>query len=204
MTIRRGEEWGETAPLGTDGVIVEHDHAARKVVEASRGLGERPPHLGFVGGDLWRALGAPTGGNERLRGPLAHTAPCDLGIVRLDGVERAFVAHCIIRHSWWWGRVIAVMNVEWCGAWRIAPKAHPNDGLLDIVDGSLSTGQRWLARRRLVTGDHLPHPGIRSFRTNNYDIELSRPTSVWLDGERVGAAQYIEVALEADALTVVV
>lgn len=204
MTIRRGEEWGRRASLPAHGVIVTSDHEARLVVEQHRSRSEDIPPLGFEGGDLWRALGAPSGGEQRLRSSDAHTVPCDLGVAMLDGEARVFLSHCIIRHPWWLGRVIAVMNVEWFGSWRVAPKAHPNDGVLDVVDASLPWGQRRLARRRLVTGDHLPHPDITSVRRRGCHVELPKPTGVWLDGVRVGAARKIEVGVEPDALTVVV
>ena len=38
--------------------------------------------------------------------------------------------------AWWRGRVVAAMNAEFLGPWDVAPRAHPGDGLLDVLDVS--------------------------------------------------------------------
>ncbi len=81
-----------------------------------------------------------------------------------------------------------------CGAAR----AHPNDGLLDVLDGDLSFDDRLKARRRLLTGTHVPHPGIAQQRVPAVQFELDRPTPVWLDGERVTSARTVTARLEVD------
>jgi len=204
VTIRRGEDWGWTAPLPEDGVICRTDAEARAVVEECRRAQTPVPSLGLTGGDVWAALGSPTGGEERLRSPVARTVELDLGEVLIDGRIDWFVAHLVARRSWWRGPVVAAMNAEWLGRWRVAPRAHPNDGKLDVIEGDLPLAQRRLARRRLVTGDHLPHPLIRERRVAAAQFEFERPLDIRLDGDEVGRASRLSVRLELDALTVVV
>jgi diacylglycerol kinase family enzyme len=55
-----------------------------------------------------------------------------------------------------------------------------------------------------VTGTHVPHPGIAQSRVAALQVEMDRPTPVWLDGERIGAARSLAIRVEADALTCVV
>jgi diacylglycerol kinase family enzyme len=86
----------------------------------------------------------------------------------------------------------------------VAPKSHPNDGLLDVFDGDLSLDDRLKVRSRLATGTHVPHPGIGQSRVAALQLELDRPTPVWLDGERVGSARTLSIRTEPDALTCVV
>jgi diacylglycerol kinase family enzyme len=205
MTIRKGEAWGEPGALTTDGVVVHSDAEARRVVEAARRAGERPPPLGLAGGDLCRTLGG-RGDVRRLRSSDAVRLPVDLGAVLVDGRPHWFVAHLVARRSWWRGRVVAVMNAEYVGAWDVAPRAHPNDGVLDVLDvaPALSLGDRVKARRRLPGGAHVPHPAITQQRRAALQIEFARPTPVWLDGERVGTATTLSVRVEPDALTCVV
>jgi hypothetical protein len=203
MTVERGVDWGRPAPLPADGVVVATDAEARAVVERARRAGEPVPALGLLGGDLCRTLGG-RGDPDRLRSADATTVTCDLGSVLLDGTPHWFVAHAVLRRSWWRGRVVAVMNAQWRGTWDVAPRAHPGDGLLDVLDGDVPTGDRWKARSRLPTGTHLPHPGIRTFRAASVPLDLDPALDVWLDGERMGRAASVVARIEPDVLTVVV
>ncbi len=205
MTVRKGEAWGEAGGLPPGGVIVAGDAEARAVVEAARRAGDPIPPLGLVGGDLCRTLGG-RGDRARLEGGGGVRVPVDLGSVLVDGRHHWFVAHLVARRSWWRGRVVAAMNAEFLGPWDVAPRAHPGDGLLDVVDAGpgLSLTDRVRARRRLPHGGHLPHPAIAVSRRPAVQIDLDAPTPVWLDGEPVGEARRLSVRLEPDALVCVV
>lgn len=203
MTIERGQSWGRPGPLPADAVIAHTDAEARAVVETARRANEDPPPIGLLGGDLCRTLGG-TGDARRLRSDAAMTFTVDVGAVLVDGRLHWFVAHLVARRSWWRGRVVAVMNAEWRGDWDVAPRSHPNDGMLDIVDGDLPIGDRLQARRRLRTGTHVPHPRIRTERSRAWQADFAPALDVWLDGAKVGRAKDIAVRVEPDALTVVI
>ena len=203
MTVERGVDWGRPGALGADGVTVRTDAEARAVVERARRAGDPVPPLGLLGGDLCRTLGG-RGDEARLRSAEATTLTCDLGGVLVDGRIHWFVAHAVLRRSWWRGRVVAVMNAKWLGRWDVAHRAHPGDGLLDVLDGDLPLGDRWKARARLSAGTHVPHPGIKVSRVAAAPVDLDPALDVWLDGERIGRARSVSVRIERDALTVVV
>jgi hypothetical protein len=203
VTIEKFQPWGEPGALPPDGVLVRSDAEARSVVEQHRRAGSDVPPLGLLGGDLCRTVGGK-GDEGRIRSAEAMTLPVDLGSVLLDGRQHWFVSHLVIRRSWWRGRVVAVMNAQWIGTWDVAPKSHPNDGLLDVFDGDLSLDDRLKVRSRLATGTHVPHPGLGQSRVAALQLELDRPTPVWLDGERVGSARTLSIRTEPDALTCVV
>ena len=101
------------------------------------------------------------GREARLRSDDAMTFPIDVGAALLDGRLHWFVAHLVARRSWWRGRLVAVMNAQWLGAWDLGPKSHPGDGLLDISDGKPPLSDRLQARRRLPLGTHVPAPRHR-------------------------------------------
>lgn len=204
MTVEKGRPWGEAGPLPEDGMIVTSDAEARAVVEAARRDDRAVPPLGLLGGDLCRTLGG-RGDAARLRSPEAVRAPADLGSVLIDGHQHWFVAHLVARRSWWYGRIVAAMNAEFLGSWDVAPRSHPGDGRLDVLDvGALGLVDRLEARARLPSGAHVPHPAIRQSRVPAVQVELDRPTPVWLDGQRVAAGRRLSIRVEPDALICVV
>lgn len=203
MTIEKGAAWGRPGALAPDGVLIRDDRELRDLVEEARRTGRPLPEVGLLGGDLCRTVGG-RGDEARLRSDAAMRLPVDVARVQMDGEEHWFVSHLVARRSWWRGRVVAIMNAQWIGLWDVAPRSHPNDGLLDVFDSDLSLDDRLKARRRLVTGTHVPHPGIRQQRAGTVTLDLGRLTPIRLDGELVGRAVALEVDLEPGALTCVV
>jgi hypothetical protein len=184
-------------------VEVSSDRAAREAVTRARRAGTPVPMLGLLGGDLCRTLGG-RGDRARLHGPDAMRLPVDLGSVLIDGRQHWFVAHLIARRSWWRGPVVAVMNAQWLGRWNVAPRGHPDDAMLDVLEGDPSLDDRLKARRRLPLGTHVPHPDIAQRRVGALQLSFERPTPIWLDGERVATARTLSIRVEPDALTCVV
>jgi hypothetical protein len=203
MTIRKGESWGAPGALPADGVVVRSDAEATAALMAAR-HDKRPfPVLGLLGGDLCRTLGG-SGDEARLRSVDAMTFSIDLAEVLLDGRMQFFVAHLVAHRLFWLGPQVTVMNAAWLGDLNLGPKAHPNDGLLDVSEGHLRPDELLLARRRARTGTHLPHPRITMRRLPAVQLHFDRPVPVWLDGARAGAFRDISARVEPDALTVVV
>ena len=202
MTVAKGQAWGWPSPLPPEGVVVADDDAARRVLEAARREGRPWPVLGLVGGDLCRTLGG-TGDAARLSSSEAVTFPVDLGEALLDGRLHLFLAH-LVAHDLLWTTVVAAMNAQWRGAWNLGPRAHPNDGLLDVYEAKLGLADRAKVRSRLRHGAHLPHPRIHERRVPAAEMELDRPLAVALDGERVTRARRLSVRVVPDALRVVV
>ena len=185
--------------------MVRSDGEAREALEAAR-RDRRPfPVLGLLGGDLCRTLGG-RGDEARFRDGAVTLATVDVGEVLLDGRVRFFVAHAVVRgRSWWRGPITAAMNAQYLGRWDVAPRAHPGDGLLDVLEvgAELGAGERWKARRRLPSGTHVPHPkiAVRRLAALQLDVEGRQ---VWLDGARQPSAQALSIRLQPDAVTVAV
>ena len=115
------------------------------------------------------------------------------------------VAHVVARgRTWWRGPIVAVMNAEHIGAWDVAPRAHPNDGQLDVVevDAAMTMRARWQARRRLPAGTHVPHPAIAMSRAKHRSWTFERPLRLWVDGVAHGTVRSLGVAIEPDAVIV--
>ena len=202
MTVEKGRPWGAAGEVPPGALVVDSDRQGSLAVEEARLAGAPLPVLALGGGDLCRTLG---GRGEVGPGRLGTLATVDLGVARLDdGPEHCFLAHAVARRSWWWGRVVVAMNAQYLGAWDVAPRAHPGDGRLDVLDGDLALGDRWKARSRLPAGMHVPHPGIRQSRVAEVVLTFTRPTPIRLDGDEVGRATTLTLCLDPDALTVVV
>lgn len=203
MTIQKGEPWGEPGALPRHGVLVGSDDEARDIITAARRAGEPIPPLGLLGGDLCRTLGG-RGDEGRIRSSEAMTFPVDLGEVLLDGHLHFFLAHLVARRALWRGLSVVAMNAAFVGDLNLGPKAHPNDGLLDVTTGQLHLGELLRARARARLGAHLPHPRLAMRRVPAEQVEFDRPVPVRLDGRPVGRFRILSIRLEPDALTVVV
>lgn len=202
MPIDKRQPWGEPGTLPAGGMLIRSNAEGRRVVTEALRAGRQPPALGLIGGDLARTMGAPAGGSGLREATMVF--PVDLGVAVIGGERHWFLAHAIARRSWWRGRIVAAMNAEWVGRWDVAPRAHPDDGLLDLLDGDLSLDDRLKARSRLRTGAHLPHPRISVRRSSGADYEFDRPLDVYLDGERVARSSRLTVEVLPDALVCVV
>ncbi len=203
MSIERRRAWGSSGALPEDGIVVGSDVELLDLVTRHRREGTEVPPLALTGGDLWRTLGGSPG-VERWKGAEGQRLRVDLGAALLDGRLHWFCSHLVARRSWLRGRIWVAANAAHLGAWNIAPRAHPGDGLLDVLDADLPLGQRLSARGRLPSGTHVPHPEVRYTRTRAEQVEFARPTPIWLDGRRIGNAQRLSVRLEEEALLVVV
>lgn len=201
MNIGKGEDWGTSEPLPDDAVEVPDDRTAAEAVAAARRENRPVPPLRLTGGDLARTLGGRRDGSGAPTEP-GICLPVDLGAVLLDGRMHWFLAHLVARRSWWRGRIVVVANAAFIGDWNVAPRAHPGDGRLDVLDGDLPLRDRLAARRRLPTGTHVPHPAINQRRTAATQFEFSRPTPIELDGRRIGRATTLSVRVEPAAVRV--
>jgi hypothetical protein len=203
VNLRRFDDWGAPGALGEDDPVARSDAELRAIVQDARRANRELPRVGLLGGDLCRTLGG-RGDETHLRSDAAVEVAVDVGAALLDGRLHWFVAHLVARRPLWQGRFLVVMNAEWCGSLDLGPRAHPGDGLLDVTRGQLGWGDRVKARRRARSGDHLPHPALRTERVAALQDELDRPVDIWLDGERVGKATTLSVRVEPAALRVVV
>jgi diacylglycerol kinase family enzyme len=131
--------------------------------------------------------------------------PIDVMTVTADGHSFTAVAHVLARRrgrlGWWRGRIVAVMNVDHIGSWDVAPRAHPNDGWLDVVEvaEAMSCRARWQAWRRLETGTHLPHPDVATRRAGEVSFTFDPTVALWIDGVDRGDIRALRVSVEPDA-----
>lgn len=196
MTIRPGEPWGAPVDDEVQARYLESDRDLSRLLESAGQSGVPTGPVALRGGDLLNTLGGTV--RERPRRRL----PIDVLRVTTDIWSGLAVAHVVARRvGWLRGPIIVIANAEYLGRWKIAPRSHPNDGRFDIteVDASMGIRQRLVARRRLASGTHVPHPSIRVASTSRADFDIRSPLELWIDGERIGRVRKLAVEIEADA-----
>lgn len=203
MTIERGGVWGAPAAgaVGLDEPrVATTDADVAALAAEGRERGGAVIELGAVGGDVARTIGL-----EQLRPEANRYAyPFDLGLIELDdGPQRPFVVAAVAHRRFWRGEFAIVANCGWLGGWYVGPKSHPNDGLLDVTLGTLSPAQRLLARRRLPTGTHLPHPDLRAVRRGSWEHRFASPVMVSADGRSIGRARSLRVSVLPDCFILI-
>ena len=201
MGITPREQWGKPGVMPPDGLVVNGNEELQEIIESCRRSNNEIPTIGLVGGDLWRTLGGKSHHDRLLKGD-AQLLSVDLGTALIDGHIYWFASHLIARTRIWTGRTWIVANASHYGNWNIAPRAHPGDGLLDILDLNLTFSDRLKARSRVQAGNHVPHPDIHYQRRPTAQIEMKKETDVWIDGKKITKASQISVRVEPDALRV--
>lgn len=205
MTIRPGQPWGTVEPLPDDVVTVVDDASVASLLDPSDGTGPPQP-VAPRRGDCWRAAGGRPEWDRVAAGGEVALLPWDAVEVRADGRRWWAVAHVVARGRAWSGEIVAIMNVDHLGDWDVAPRAHPNDGLIDSVhvDAAMGWRARWQARRRLPSGTHLPHPLISVRRAETFTFRFAHPRWLFVDGVGVGRVRHLEARVHPDRLTLCV
>jgi hypothetical protein len=211
VTIRRGQEWGTAGPLAAGAPVARTDGEVADLAAAAVAEGTALGEVGLLGGDLHAALGSPPHDEDDLRSGRGIRLPVDLGEVVVDRGDGLVARHLFLAHAVagagrrrWARRTIVAMNGTHLGSADLGPRAHPNDGLLDITDGRVPRSQVRAAARRELTGSHLPHPGILERRTASYEVLDERELPIHVDGRLIGAATHFEFRCLPDALVIVV
>jgi hypothetical protein len=195
MVIRAGEPWGEPGrPPGS--IPVAADEAALGDLWVG---GVREAVL--ESGTLRSSTGTATT-DLRLR------AEVDAILVELRGPQGRSVVPVfgtmVIGTGPFGTRIAAIVTNS--GFWRtrrVVPAAHPNDGTLDVLEVApgMVLAQRYLAWRRSVRFDHLPHPDLVVRRGTEWTWTGS-PCTAWVDGRRVGRVAHVGCSVRADAMRV--
>ncbi len=72
------------------------------------------------------------------------------------------------------------------GGMKIAPKAAPTDGLLDIQIEHARKREAIAIMPKVFKGEHLPHPDIEEFKRVRCTVTADRPLRIEADGEVLG------------------
>ena len=192
--IKRGEQWGVSTTRVQADIIVNGDLGL-----ASSSTDNR---LILNGGDIAHSLGDP---QAPAIGDSCTEVSIDalrVSITSKNGSTQTLIAasHIMIG-DWLRGRLICVSNSGFIGKTNVSPRAHPNDGLFDLmtIDPRMGIQQRLRARKKSILGTHTPHPLIDTSRARS--IEFSARTGsepLRIDGQRIPSWNALQVEIIPD------
>ena len=209
MTIRKGDLWGEpcSAPIGLPEFATERDLGGN--IRTSGTI----PEAVLKSGTLNQALGVATATPDR--GQIK--VMIDLIKVEYtgrDGCDHDDIAvgSVLIGRRSWLGGLCIVSNCGYLGTREVLSKAHPNDGVMDVlaVRSSMPFMQRLQALRKIRTSSHLPHPDISTKQTERFswpivgDEARSKGARLVIDGESLGLVKSVRMQVIPDAITLYV
>ena len=144
--------------------------------------------LAVAAGDLHRTLGrrSPTGDDDATRAARRCSASSP------TASSSVAVAHVVARRSWWRGPIVGVFNCEYLGRWDVAPRGHPNDGRVDVIDVDATMSMRAAGTGLAASpvGHPRPAPGDPRVPAHGRRAGSSRrPLTLYVDGRRHGAVQ---------------
>lgn len=202
MSIRRGSEWGTVIDLPDDVTVVSSDAELAQLCAAGT-ESQRP--IALAGGDLARTMGGGTPGRIH-PGATVVRAAVDIVEVTSEGRSSVFVAHLVARRRSWRGSVAFAMNAQFIGQRDVAPRGHPGDGRIEVlqVAPTMPWRARLAARRRAITGTHLPHPDLTVSSVTRTRLSFDRPQRVYLDGVFWTSTTQIDLTVRPSAVEVLV
>jgi len=192
--ITRGELWGVPTTRTQADVVVHGD-----LELASSSTDNR---LILNGGDIAHSLGDP---QAPAIGASCTEVPIDalrLMITLTNGstISQIAASHVMIGH-WLRGRLICVSNSGFIGTKNVSPRAHPNDGLFDVLTlhSSMGIQQRFRARQKSILGTHTPHPLVETSRARTIEfLPLFHSETLRIDGRRIRSWGSIHIEIVPD------
>ena len=211
MVIDKGQDWGR--PYAGDRPIVaavgDADLADKVHRSLSRGDGADEILFTVGTGDVAASLGFGDPSDVDRSASDRLVFPMDLGLVEAGPkagqpeTTFPFAAHVVGRSNRWAWPELIVMNAPLAGELRFGPRAHLNDGVLDITTGRLPWRQARQARERARSGSHLPHPELTTVRRSEFEFTSSTALHIEVDGEPRGRWRWFRVTVVADAFELV-
>ena len=162
----------------------------------------------LTGGNIHLALGRPP---ARSAGDECMILPVDalqVSVTLRSGDDLGVIAASEVTVGSWFSRhgMTVITNGGLLGPLNIAPRAHPNDGRLDVfvLLPGMRGRDRATARRRARTGTHLPHPGLRVTTCTEITLHRAGRQRLIVDGVQVPGWARASVSVLPDRLAVAV
>lgn len=212
MTIRKLEPYGTPALRPFNLVTRQSDYELAQHFTSH----ERDAPCTVVQGSIGQSLGITVDSTRDLTSHAFHLEQqmtrVDLDLLQIDyrtvtsgeNILQIVVAGTLsLQHRTPLSTFLILSN---SGYWRkrdLLPRAHPNDGFVDVldVDPDITVRQRALAWRRSKTGSHLPHPHLRVSRSTDFQWS-GRPSNMIADGIAYNGVVWLQCTVLTDAMII--
>ena len=204
MTIKRGQDWGQLVERPDRLQIFDDDSSFGSFLSDNRALDWSSMNFAILKSEAARDLGlsgARTESSQMLRTSFdLIEVQAQVGDLR---ITRFLVGQAVLGNGFFRGRTVGVFNVSFHAGRDWAPRAHPNDGKMDVVEFAedMKFAQRFAAYRKLKTGSHLPHPDISYHQSTAYEYDDLRATRLTVDSLDLGAVKTCTFQVIVDAVT---
>jgi diacylglycerol kinase (ATP) len=101
--------------------------------------------------------------------------PANVKVDLVDRVHEGRMSNLVVANGQFFG-----------GGMKVAPKAAPTDGLLDIQIHNPRKKEAIAILPRMYKGEHIPHPDIHEAKRVRVSIQADRPLRIEADGEMLG------------------
>ena len=190
------DSWQFTTQTGSSLKVAKTDTEIVRYYESGESL------IRLRGGDLYKSLG----GKEISHNGTGNTSVAlklDLGVLKLKQSKYLFASYCKVADPLKPWLALWAVNSPIIAGKRISPKSHPADGLLDIIEFSMTLREFQKAYKRFKSGDHIPHPDIKTSKKSEYRINLNKKQRIVVDGKTVAYAKDLSIELIPHAIAVV-
>ncbi|OUV00551.1 MAG: hypothetical protein CBC37_04545 [Acidimicrobiaceae bacterium TMED77] len=191
------QTWSKTIPRPHDLKIANSDKQIAEYYEAGE------PVIGITGGNVFTSLG----GNTTLSYPATSTVTScsiDIGCVTAGDSSFYFASSLLILNLFRPWASSGITNTQIVNGYRYAPNAHPGDGFMEEVESKLIMRQALIARKKIVSGDHLPHPQLRVRKGRTFTYDFFKAKRLILDSKSIGRHQGFSVEVFPHAIQVIV
>lgn len=204
MPITPGSPWGVLSPAPEHARALETDRQLGIFLRDSSAQEIHSQSLLMMAGDIPRVLGvltsSPSLGRVRVIIDAISVSYTDTnGITHSDVcIGSLSIARRFLR-----GSISVVTNSGYWRGHEVAPRAHLNDGKLDIfeVSGAMRWSQRRLMWQKTNSGTHLPHP-LLSYSQGDFFHWEGSPQRLTIDGECVATATQVSCRVQSDCVQV--
>ncbi len=159
--------------------------------------------IGIIGGNLFTSLG----GNIGLDYPSNSTVTScsiDIGCVSIGDDSFYFASTLLVLNLLRPWASTGIVNTQLSNGNRYAPKAHPGDGFMEEIESNLDIRQAIIARKKLKSGDHLPHPQLRLKKGKAFTYDSPKGMKLILDSKSIGRYKAFSVKVIPHAIQVIV
>lgn len=206
MVIKRGEDWGHRVLHPDDLLVFENDVHANEYLTKQFQSSLPNQSIAILNSNIARSLGM--NGSDLSVEKMLKTSFDAIEVEISDCDDQIsceiFLGNALIRNSWRRGAITGVFNTSFIAGRDWAPRAHPNDGKLDVIliDEAMSLRQRITAYRLSRSGSHLPHPHLKYLQSQSYVANDPETAILTLDSVEFGAVKRCSFRVIPDAVSI--